>query len=366
MKKQHRIWLEAFMQNCKEGNKSDHTLINYRSDLLKYIRWFESTQHGPLNKANSSTITRYQNFLSKNENETAVNAKKDKKKGKIKNKSKDSGKWNLIKTVFGFFKKSFTKNENVNVNKNENEEEIKKESKNEHLKLSVNSRRRNLSAIKNFYEFLKQSNEDINNLFPTNPVKSKLHNIRLKDEDILPTKLLTPDDWKQLDDNIYRPKERLIIYILYYGGLRLSELSELKVEYFNQSNQSLRFNRKGGYIHTLYIQRPKQVFSLLEKYLRSRPIESPFLFCNKRGRPLTSRAMYNTIIKIFTKAKVHSYGLTPHSFRKGCASLLYQKTKDLLLVRDYLNHADAKVTQTYIERLDRSENKLELEKLEGG
>ena len=35
--------------------------------------------------------------------------------------------------------------------------------------------------------------------------------------------------------------------------------------------------------------------------------------------------------------------LGPHSFRKACATNLYLRHKDLLLVRDYLNHKDAKV-----------------------
>ena len=51
--------------------------------------------------------------------------------------------------------------------------------------------------------------------------------------------------------------------------------------------------------------------------------------------------------------------LTPHSFRRACATNLYIETRDLLLVRDYLNHHDAKVTQTYIDstQLEKNEEK---------
>ncbi|MBF0299497.1 MAG: site-specific integrase [Oligoflexia bacterium] len=347
MKKQHKLWLDSFLNNCKEGNKSEYTIINYRSDLKKYVKWYELNHKRILNAANASTITKYQNFLSKTEEAAAKDQDKDKDKNK-----KNKAKWNILRGMFVFLKASLNKNKKNNIVNDEQQiVEKTKEQLNKFVKLSVNSRRRNLSAIKNFYEFLKQSNEDTNKLFPSNPVKSKLHNIRLKDDDVTPTKLLTPKDWKALDENIYRPKERLIINILYYGGLRLSELTELRVDSFNTSNYSIRFTRKGGYVHTLFIQRPKQIFGLLDKYLKSRPIDSAHIFCNKKGRPLTPRTMYNSIMKIFIKAKVETYGLTPHSFRKGCASLLYHKTKDLLFVRDYLNHADAKVTQTYIERL---------------
>ena len=36
-------------------------------------------------------------------------------------------------------------------------------------------------------------------------------------------------------------------------------------------------------------------------------------------------------------------------FSEARATNLYLRTKDLLFVRDYLNHKDAKVTQTYID-----------------
>ena len=52
--------------------------------------------------------------------------------------------------------------------------------------------------------------------------------------------------------------------------------------------------------------------------------------------------------------------LTPHSFRRACATNLYIETRDLLLVRDYLNHHDAKVTQTYIDSTQLEKNQEEV------
>ena len=55
-------------------------------------------------------------------------------------------------------------------------------------------------------------------------------------------------------------------------------------------------------------------------------------------------------MKIIERATLEISDITPHSFRKACATELYMKSKDLLYVRDYLNHKDAKVTQTYIDK----------------
>ena len=50
--------------------------------------------------------------------------------------------------------------------------------------LGVSSKKRHLSVIKNFFEFLQQYYEGKSNKFRFNPVKEKIHGIKLKDIDI--------------------------------------------------------------------------------------------------------------------------------------------------------------------------------------
>ena len=64
-------------------------------------------------------------------------------------------------------------------------------------------------------------------------------------------------------------------------------------------------------------------------------------------------------MSILTKSGLPSE-LTPHSFRRACATNLYIETKDLLFVRDYLNHHDAKVTQTYIDSTQLEQSREEI------
>lgn len=335
MKKQHEKWLQAFLENCRQTNKSEHTLINYRADILKYIHWYEQRFNNQLNKATATTIGEYKQFLSEGtwKKELATSLEKPKKRPSIK---KGLGK------IGHFFSHIFRP-------KNKRPRKEKKVDL-EQEPLSVSSRRRHLSSIKNFYEYLKQSHEDVNKMFRTNPVKSKLHAIKLKEEDVLSTKLLTKDHWKKILECTYRPQERLIIHLLYFGGLRLAELTELKVSNFNTQERTLTFRRKGGYIHQLAIRNSRKIFKILDDHLATRKVMSDFLFARKNSRPITSRTMYNYILDIFKRAGVGQIGLGPHSFRKACATNLYKETKDLLFVRDYLNHSDAKVTQTYIEK----------------
>ena len=335
MKKNHLNWLEEFLLNCKQSNRSSHTIINYHSDLKKYILWYEKHHRNDLNLANSKTIMRYKNYLSGEEEKGEY--------GPPEKRPFKGAFWLRLKKLFGVFLRK--KGPSLALPPEPGPPQG----------LSVSSRRRHLSSIKNFYEFLKQSHEDLDNLFPLNPVKSKIHSIKLKEEDIESTVLLTQAHWKAINKVLYSSRDILLVNLLYWGGLRLSEVVNLKILDFDHEQKSLTFTRKGGLRHTLYIQKEAHLFHLLKIYLKARgQATSPHLFLNKFSKAISPRGMYNVIQKILTRAGLQGQGLGPHSFRKACATLLYQKTKDIIFVRDYLNHSDAKVTQTYIENTRKS------------
>ncbi len=310
MDKRHAKWLAEYLENCAQVNRSIHTIKNYEADLKKFLKWFEANHTFPISKATGDTITQYRDYLA----------------GKVSKKSKPQ-----FFKIFDIFKK---KNEAPYM-----APEV----------LSIASQKRHLSSISNFFEFLKQTHEDNSRIFLKNPVKSKLHTIKLKEVDVQNTLNLRRKDWDRIQTTVHRTRERLIVYLLYYGGLRLSELSHLKVDNFDLKDQSIKFARKGGYIHHLRPQKGDLIFAQLDYFLKNRKVDSEFLFASKSGKRLSTKALYNLIMKIFAKSGC-TEGLTPHSFRKACATNLYLKTKDLLLVRDYLNHKDAKVTQTYIDK----------------
>ena len=309
LKKNHKMWLESFLENCRIQNRSHNTLINYHSDLERFLAWYESAHASLISATRGDTISKYKEFLSKGG--TIFRPKKT------------------------FFRKIFTKS--------------KKEKIFDQTPLSINSQKRHLSAVKNFFEFLKQSHEDRSKLFQINPVKTKIHGIRLKEVDVEHTKLLSPDDWKKIDKHLFRISDRLMYWLLYYGGLRLDELCNLQVKHFNTENGTITFPRKGGYLHTLKVQRPRTIFNYFERTVEHKKLNGEsYLFGLKNGKRVSNKTMYNRIMKTFLNANCER-GISPHSFRKACATNIYKRTRDLLFVRDYLNHSDAKVTQTYIE-----------------
>lgn len=322
--------LDEYLQNLRRLNKSEHTIKNYRADLLKFFQWMEHEEQLKIEKVNGETIGKYKEFLNDGGNVYR----------EIVRQSLNPGLIFLLwfKFVIGkaFFKKRTEK----------------------YLlffqtPLGVSSRRRHLSSLKNFFEFLKESHEDTSGRFNKNPVKSKIHAITLKEIDVIPTTMIARADFKKIEEQTFRTSERLILYLLYYGGLRLSELCALKISDFDRVSRTITFSRKGGYVHTLVIQKDELIFKNFNFYVKDNEFNKIFLFQTKAGASFSPKTMYNKIMKIIERAIPNNEmttRITPHSFRKACATELYLKSKDLLYVRDYLNHKDAKITQTYIDK----------------
>jgi integrase/recombinase XerD len=321
--------LQNYLDNLRRLNKSEHTIRNYRADILKFIDWIEHEEQLKIEKVNGETIGKYREFLGHG--------------GNVYREVIRNGNPGIIfllwfKFIIGkaFFKKRSEK----------------------YLlffqsPMSVSSRRRHLSSLKNFFEYLKEFHEDTSDKFLKNPVKSKIHAITLKEVDVTPTTMIVKADFKKIEEQTFRTSERLILYLLYYGGLRLSELCDLQVSNFDRTSKTITLNRKGGYVHTLVIQKEDLIFKNFDFFIGNNEFNKIFLFQTKSGKKLSPKAMYNKIIKIIERAIPNNAAttkITPHSFRKACATELYMKSKDLLFVRDYLNHKDAKITQTYIDK----------------
>lgn len=218
--------------------------------------------------------------------------------------------------------------------------------------LSVTSRKRHLSTLKNFFGFLCEKypkNQRWQRGFKRNPVLKRLHTIRVKDEDFTHTPLLRAQHWERLMETPLKLQDKLFLGLMYWGGLRVSEVRNLRRDQLEFDTNVLTFIRKGGKRHHLFLQDNGACSLLWQRMIfKEADLDRP-LFSNRfKTGALNRRGAYKRVKKAFQKAGLPQ-NLSPHSLRKACASRLYYQTKDLLFVRDYLGHSDAKVTQTYIE-----------------
>ena len=133
-------------------------------------------------------------------------------------------------------------------------------------------------------------------------------------------------------------RNNLILDFLLYSGLRINELVNIKHQDW-QSNQ-LRILGKGNKVR----------FVLLPEFLITHfnPNSSDYLFTNQRGNPI--KAEY---IRWLLKARSEKAGIqkniTPHTFRRSFATLLYRNGAQLLTIQQLLGHSSVQTTEKYIQ-----------------
>jgi integrase/recombinase XerC len=127
------------------------------------------------------------------------------------------------------------------------------------MPLAVASRKRHLSTLRNFYEFLIQAQW---RPYPwpwpgpirQSPLLSKVHYLKLKDSDRTPTPMLPHGEWLRMEEFSPKIQDKLALALMYFGGLRLRELARLRWSDFSPQRRSLILTRKGGKVQELPVQ----------------------------------------------------------------------------------------------------------------
>jgi len=207
---------------------------------------------------------------------------------------------------------------------------------------------RNLSAIKTFFRFLASEGE-----ISANPA-------RLVDSPRIPRTLpdtMTVAEVERLLENVAPTsplglRDRAMLELMYGTGVRVSELVSLKLLDIYLEAGFVRVFGKGS--KERLVPFGGKAEKALRDYLREgRPkifsqkrTDSPYLFLNARGRPLTRQGFWKILKRYAAKAGL-SRRITPHSLRHSFASHLLEGGADLRSVQAMLGHADISTTQIY-------------------
>lgn len=158
-------------------------------------------------------------------------------------------------------------------------------------------------------------------------------------------KILKYFDLNQPEDLLYYA----IFDIMYGCGLRISEVSQLKVSQINFENGIVRILGKGQKERLIPI--PEQTLKTLQKYFEEvRPLflkkDKQSFFINKYGRYVTAKSI-QIMLKLICDQSNIKKKLTPHKLRHSFATHLLEGGADLRSIQELLGHSNINTTEIY-------------------
>ncbi|MDR2906613.1 MAG: site-specific tyrosine recombinase XerD [Bacteroidales bacterium] len=220
------------------------------------------------------------------------------------------------------------------------------------LGLSASSQARIISGLKAYYRFLMM--EQIISQSPMDLIDAPKLGRKLPDT-------LSLAEIEQLISHIDLSKSegqrnRAIIETLYGCGLRVSELTELKLSNLFFEEGFIRVIGKGNKERLVPIGAvaQKQILLYIEHYRKFLTIAKDaenIVFLNRRGNKL-SRVMVFLMIKQLAELAGLRKTISPHTFRHSFATHLIEGGADLRAVQDMLGHESITTTEIYT-HLDR-------------
>ena len=156
-------------------------------------------------------------------------------------------------------------------------------------------------------------------------------------------------------------RDRAMLHLAVCAGLRVSELTGLRLDDVAPQSASIRVRGKGRRERALPLW--KTTAAALRAWLAIRgPVSSPELFVNARGEPF-SRWGVAYVLRRHTEtaarkcSTLNGKQVSPHVLRHTCAMFVLQATQDIRKVSLWLGHSNLITTEVYV-RADPTE-KLE-------
>ena len=214
------------------------------------------------------------------------------------------------------------------------------------------SQARILSGLKTFFKYLIQ--EDLIKTDPSALLGSPKLSRKLPDT-------LSIIEINGLIDAIDLSKpegmrNKAMLEVLYGCGLRVTELTTLKISNLNLDIEFIKIIGKGNKERLVPIGSEAVKFLIIyleesRNHVPVKPGKEDFVFLNNRGNPL-SRVMVFIIIKSLAEKIGLKKSISPHTFRHSFATHLIEGGADLRAIQEMLGHESITTTEIYT-HLDR-------------
>lgn len=210
-----------------------------------------------------------------------------------------------------------------------------------------------ISALKSLYKELEK--HEIANPFKFVKLFKTARNIdnilKVSFEDI--KKIL--NSYKVTNEKEYR--NSVILYTLFYTGMRSQELLDIKYSnilsrdnsYFLKLEKTKSGREQYKPLHDLLVKKLHDYkWYVMQMYnLTEIDMEDRFVFSSsfEKNTQLSYKALYKIIQQM---GETIGLDISPHNIRHAIATELSANGADILEIRDFLGHADTRVTEVYI------------------
>jgi len=204
---------------------------------------------------------------------------------------------------------------------------------------------RKIYALKSFYSFVLKNGGIEKNPFDginTPKIDRKIPEILTISEmnkflDRLPKK------------NFIELRNKAIFELLYATGMRISELTNLKLTDIDFENRLLRVMGKGKKERIVPFNETARDALLRfnrESKLKFK-ITKEYVFVNNRGNKITDRSVERILQESFKQVMDSDKHVYPHLFRHSFATHLLQKGANLRVIQELLGHSNLATTEKY-------------------
>lgn len=210
-------------------------------------------------------------------------------------------------------------------------------------KLSENSKRRIISAVRGFYKFL---------MFEGHVTKNPAEDLVAPQKGVYLPRFLNKAEIEMLlaapDTSTETGlRDRAILELMYASGLRVSEAANLKINNVDFDSGIVTTTGKGNKTRRVPVGAiaVEWVKSYLAVRRKKENIEIENMFVSTNGSPISRQTIYVTITEYAANCGLE--GVSPHTLRHSFATHLVQNNADIRSVQQMLGHADISTTQIY-------------------
>ena len=201
----------------------------------------------------------------------------------------------------------------------------------EQRQISTSYQNQAINAIKFYYEKVMKGPRKV--YYIERPRKEKL----------LPT-VLSEEEVVKIIESIHNLKHKCLIMTCYSGGMRISEVLNLRPSDIDSKRMLITIKGAKGKKDRVTILSAKLLALLREYYKMYKPAE--YLFSGYSGGKYAERSAQNIIKHACSAAGILKH-VTLHTLRHSWATHLLENGTDIRYIQSLLGHSSPKTTQIY-------------------